>query len=178
MRARILLALACAALGTAALALAPAGGATGASVAKKCVKKHHFHSRAAKRRHKRRCAKRNAGVPGSGGGADAPCTNTSSSPGRLAVQEDELDATTFSMKLSRTAVDCEEVIVEQQNIGMDPHDLVLQKAGSAGPSYFYPSLAPGGVARQTVSLSRGTWVLYCDLPGHRDGGMVRSLVVD
>ena len=168
------LAVAVAAL-LAALAPAPTGAAASGSgptahsaAKKKCS--HKARTKAAKRWHRRHCRKKQGEGPG-----EVKCANTSESPGRLSAQEDETPV--FLIKLSKTTIGCGKVIVEQQNIGEDPHDLVLQKAGDA-PSYYYPELGPGLTARQTVDLSRGSWLLYCDLPGHREAGMERTLTVD
>jgi hypothetical protein len=165
----------------AALCAVPAGaGSAGgapsgtAAAAKKCTKKKH--RRHHRKRH-RRCGRNGAGDGGGGQGQDGAqaenCPNTPSSPGRVAARESE-----YQILLSRPSVNCRTVIVEQDNFGEDPHDLVLQKVGNASPSYFYPELGPGGVAKQTLDLGKGTWTLYCSLPGHYDLGMHVNLQVD
>lgn len=164
----------------AALALSLGGGPAGPDAASpsasaattKCSKKHHFTSKAAKRRYKRHCRGKGGSPAGSGGG-DAACSNTDALPGRLSAQEGE-----YLIKLSKTSIGCGKVILQQQNIGEDPHDLVLQKAGTASPSYSYVPLGPGLTADQKVDLGRGSWLLYCDLPGHREAGMERTLTVN
>jgi hypothetical protein len=151
-----------------------------ASIPKKCAKhRHHFRSKAGRRWYKRHCGgTSNKGSGGGGaGGGEAPCPNTSASPGQMSAQEDDTPLP-YRIKLSRTSIDCGKVILEQQNVGEDPHDLVLQKVGNAAPSYFYGELGPGLTARQTLDLTRGSWLLYCDLPGHREAGMERTLTVD
>jgi hypothetical protein len=164
-----------------ALALqAPAGGAGGVLPAdaaaakakkKKCSKKHKRAAIAGKK--KRHCKRPAAGNgPGSEGGkAEVPCPNTPSSPGRVSARETE-----FQIVLSRPSVGCGTSIVEQNNAGEDPHDLVLQKAG-ASATHVFPELGPGLVARRTLDLGRGTWTLYCSLPGHLEAGMRANLEV-
>jgi hypothetical protein len=164
-----------AALAVLAAAGTPASGGAGpdanASVAKKCNKKH-FKSRKAKRRYRRHCKAGNGPSTGPAGSADDGCAKASS-PARLAVSENE-----FSIGFSpKPPLACGTVIVQQQNVGMDGHDLVIQKEGSSSPSYRFPELAagPGATASQTVNLTRGTWIFYCSLEGHRAVGMERTV---
>jgi hypothetical protein len=147
----------------------PGPGPTAAAAAKKKCS-HRARTKAAKRWHKRHCKGKQGEAP------DAPCTNTSTSPGRLSAQEDETPV--FLIKLSKTSIGCGKVILQQQNVGEDPHDLALQKSGNSSPSFYYPELGPGLTASQTVDLSRGSWQLYCSIPGHREAGMERTLTVD
>ena len=67
-------------------------------------------------------------------------------------------------------------IVEQYNAGSDPHNLILEKGGQV--AFAYPSLDPGGDQKQTVTLTKGTWTLYCSLLNHRSLGMQATLTVD
>jgi hypothetical protein len=169
------------ALAVAVCALPPAVGSAGSApvgsavAAKKCSKKKRHHR---KRKH-RRCGRNGAGGGNGSGqgdqqGAQADtCPNTPSSPGRVGAHESE-----YQIVLTRASVSCRTVIVEQDNLGEDPHDLVLQKVGNASPSYAFGELGPGGVATQTLDLGRGTWTLYCSLPGHYDLGMHVNLQVD
>jgi hypothetical protein len=163
-------------------ALATSGIAGGAdatgTVAKKCSKrkKKRHHKRGRKHR-KRRCGSATGSGAGSGGaqGGQAKC-NDASAPGRIGAREKE-----YSIQPTMPSVACGTVLFEQRNEGMDAHDLILQKDGDAAPSYSFSALGPGGVAKQTVDLSRGTWTLYCDVaepaPGHRALGMEVKLAV-
>jgi hypothetical protein len=172
MRRLIVLAITAALLCALPAASGTAGGAgpVGAAAAKKkCTSQQH-------RKHRRRCFRPGQGAAGEGSDSNAAgdsCPNTVSSPGRLAARESE-----YTIVLSRPSVNCRTVIVEQDNLGEDPHDLVLQKAGNAAPSYSFGELGPGGVAPRTLDLGRGTWTLYCSLPGHYDLGMHANLEVD
>jgi hypothetical protein len=166
--------------GVAADDVRPAAG----SIAKKCSKhRGHFKTKAAKRWHKRHCKSSTTpgggggDSPGGSGGGGAPCPHTAASPGQLSAQEDDTPLP-YRIKLSTTAIECGRIVVEHQNAGEDPHDLVLQKSGDAFPSYAFGVLGPGLNQRQDVDLSRGSWVLYCDLPGHREAGMQRTLTVN
>jgi hypothetical protein len=141
-----------------------------AHAAKKCGKhRHHGHKRG---KHRHRC--RRVGAPSTTGNAgSSPAACNTGLPGRVGGHETEYD-----IVLTRPSVACGSVIVEQDNFGEDPHDLQLQKAGAPAPSFSFAELAPGGVAKQTVNLSRGTWTLYCSLPGHYALGMHVNLTVD
>lgn len=62
------------------------------------------------------------------------------------------------------------------NVGKIPHDLAIQ-----GPNVpandKTAAIAPGGTATLKVSLSTGTYTLYCAVPGHKALGMVAKLSV-
>jgi FtsP/CotA-like multicopper oxidase with cupredoxin domain len=65
-----------------------------------------------------------------------------------------------------------EVTLEVTNTGAIQHDLVLED----GPNT--PLIDPGGSESLALgALEAGTYTLYCSVPGHREGGMVASLVV-
>jgi hypothetical protein len=171
-----------------AVAFSPAGATAGSTdtsaqpvawaAKKKCKGKHH---RSAQRKHCRKKASRDDNGGAGGGGADggsgtgsqAPCANTPSAPGRAAARESE-----YAIQLSRPSVGCGTLLLEQDNLGMDPHDLVLQKDGDPAPSYSFGRLDPGLHATQTLNLSRGNWVLYCDVLDHRARGMQVTLTVN
>ena len=98
-------------------------------------------------------------------------------PGRLQATERELSATELQLQLSRPSVAAGSTIVEQNNVGEDPHNLVIQK-GDGSAIFTYPTLDPGLVAKQTLPLTKGTWTLYCSLLDHKDLGMQATLTVN
>jgi plastocyanin len=135
--------------------------------------KHHRH-------HRKRCHKKKAGAvdgttPGGAGGSKGP-GGTSGPPGRLLATEREVSATQLQLQLSRPSLAAGTAIVEQYNAGSDPHNLILEKAGQV--AFSFESLDPGGDARQTVTLTHGTWTLYCSLLNHRSLGMQATLTVN
>jgi hypothetical protein len=136
------------------------------SAAKKhCKRGHHSH----KRCHKK---KSSTGTAPSGGGSTAP----SGPPGRLLVTNREISPTELQLQLSRPSLPAGSSIVEQYNAGSDAHDLVIQRNGLL--AFAYPTLDPGGDQRQTITLTRGTYTLYCSLLNHRDLGMQATLTVN
>jgi plastocyanin len=159
--AAIVLALSCA-----VVVAVPASGSLAAHAAKKSCK-HRKH-------HRKRCRKRSSGgsTTGAGGGSTSP----GGPPGRLLVTNREISATQLQLQLSRPSLQAGTAIVEQYNAGSDPHDLVLAKNGLV--AFNYPTLDPGGDQRQTVTLTRGTYTLYCSLLNHRDLGMQATLTVN
>jgi plastocyanin len=169
---RALVALTVLALLSAFASPAPGTAASVAQTAGKCKAKHKHHRK--HRHHKRRC-KSAAGGGGGGGGSDSTVGGLAL-PGRLLVTEREVSATQLQLQLSRPSVSAGSTIVQQYNAGEDPHNLVLERGGV--PVFSFPDLDPGGSARQTLTLTRGTWTLYCGILNHRDLGMQATLTVN
>jgi plastocyanin len=136
------------------------------SAAKKHCKRHHHHKRCHKKKNSN----------GTGTGTQGGSTGATGPPGRLLVTNKEVSPTQLQLQLSRPSLNAGSAIVEQYNAGSDPHDLVLEKDGSI--PFAYPTLDPGGDQRQTITLTRGTWTLYCSLLNHRSLGMQATLTVN
>lgn len=106
----------------------------------------------------------------------APATPPSEEPepeiGHLGVK-----AVEYSYTLSRPEVSPGEVIVELNNQGEDPHNLVLEHEGTADPDLEIPSTPSITQASAHFTLSPGTYRLYCSLYSHESKGMVATLVV-
>src|SRR5690606_35869393 len=65
-----------------------------------------------------------------------------------------------------------DLVLDVTNSGAIQHDLTLD----GGPQT--SMLNPGGSEQLDLgALEAGTYTLFCSVPGHRDGGMVASLVV-
>ena len=74
------------------------------------------------------------------------------------------------------------MIVEFANRGEDPHDLQLAPVTGAGETTgaardAFPTLSSGKLGTQTLTLTPGTWRLWCSLPGHDAAGMHATLTV-
>jgi plastocyanin len=167
--------LACA-IGFAVPAGSGASSPAKAAAKSKCKHRHRHH-------HRKRCHKKKAGaVDGTTTGSADPSkgtdgtSETSGPPGRLLATERELSATELQLQLSRPSLSAGTAIVEQYNAGSDPHNLILEKAGTI--AFTFGTLDPGGDARRTLTLTPGTWTLYCSLLDHRDLGMQATLRVD
>ena len=87
-------------------------------------------------------------------------------------------AVEYSYTLSRPEVSTGEVIVELNNQGEDPHNLVLEHEGTADPSLEIPSTPSLSQTSAHFTLSPGTYRLYCSLYKHEAKGMQATLVVD
>ena len=166
---RLLAVLAILALSCTAAIAAPAGSGASPvahpSAKKKCKHRH--------RHHRKRCRKKPSGTTT---GTDGSPTGTNGPPGRLLATEKEVTATQLQLQLSRPSLAAGTAIVEQYNAGSDPHNLILEKDGNV--SFAYPTLDPGGDQRQTITLTHGTWTLYCSLLDHRSLGMQATLTVN
>jgi plastocyanin len=147
--------------------------ASGASPQAHAAGKHHCKRKHRKHGHKR-CHKKSSAGPTTGSGDGS--TGTTGPLGRLLATEREVSPTQLQLQLSRPSLSAGSAIVEQYNAGSDPHNLILEKDGQA--AFAYPTLDPGGDQRQTVTLTPGTWTLYCSLLDHRSLGMQATLTVN
>ncbi len=86
-------------------------------------------------------------------------------------------AVEYSYTLSRPEVSAGEVIVELNNQGEDPHNLVLEHEGTEDPKLEIPSTPSVSQASAHLTLAPGTYRLYCSLYKHESKGMVATLVV-
>jgi plastocyanin len=82
----------------------------------------------------------------------------------------------FSFGLSRLNVQAGPAVIELANLGQDPHDLRLQRAGSRHISGI-GVVAPGGRNELSLRLARGRYSLWCSVANHRRLGMRATLVV-
>ncbi|HSL56845.1 MAG TPA: multicopper oxidase domain-containing protein [Acidimicrobiales bacterium] len=64
------------------------------------------------------------------------------------------------------------LVLEVTNVGAMPHDLALD----GGPGT--PMLEPGGSATLEVGALTATTEAWCTVPGHREGGMTATIVVE
>jgi len=86
-------------------------------------------------------------------------------------------AVEYSYTLSRPEVSAGEVIVELNNQGEDPHNLVLEHEGTEDPELEIPSTPSVSRASAHLTLSPGTYRLYCSLYKHEAKGMQATLLV-
>ncbi len=106
--------------------------------------------------------------------ASVPPTSEEPEPevGHLGVK-----AVEYSYTLSRPEVSAGKVIVELNNQGEDPHNLVLEHEGTEDPELEIPSTPSVTQASAEFTLSPGTYRLYCSLYKHEAKGMQATLVV-
>jgi plastocyanin len=86
-------------------------------------------------------------------------------------------AVEYSYTLSRPEVSAGETIIELNNQGEDPHNLVLEHEGGGNPSLEIPATPSLSQASAHFTLSPGTYLLYCSLYKHEAKGMQATLLV-
>ena len=97
----------------------------------------------------------------------------SGAPSRLLVKGVE-----FNLTLSRDQIDHGPSIVDFENDGEDPHNLVIQKVGGGPKHRSGGKTAPGAVDEINLRFRPGhRYVLYCSLKHHRRKGMVAHIKV-
>jgi plastocyanin len=111
-------------------------------------------------------------LPATPAPATPPSEESESEVGHLGVK-----AVEYSYTLSRPEVNAGEVIVELNNQGEDPHNLVLEHEGTADPELEIPSTPSVTQASAHFTLSPGTYRLYCSLYKHEAKGMQATLIV-
>lgn len=108
--------------------------------------------------------------------APAPTAPPGEEPG-LEIGHLGVKAVEYSYTLSRAEVSAGEVIVELNNQGEDPHNLVLEHEGTEDPKLEIPSTPSVSQASAHFNLAPGSYRLYCSLYSHESKGMVATLVV-
>ena len=103
----------------------------------------------------------------------APPAGASGSPSRLLVKGFE-----FGLTLSREEIDHGPSIVDFENTGQDPHNLVIEKVGGGSKHKSGERTQPGAVDEINLRFRPGTrYVLFCSLAHHRAKGMVAHIRV-
>jgi uncharacterized cupredoxin-like copper-binding protein len=82
----------------------------------------------------------------------------------LKVQEKEYKITLATHKVHHGVV-----TFVVANVGKIAHNLTIQGGKHTA------NIAPGKTAKLTVTLKKGSYTLYCSIPGHRQLGMVTKL---
>jgi uncharacterized cupredoxin-like copper-binding protein len=101
------------------------------------------------------------------GAEKAEATGAEKAKGAV-VQVTEIE---FKITLATPTVHSGTVTFDVKNAGKIQHDLAVQ----GGPRT--PLISPGQSAKLTVTLKKGSYTLYCTVPGHRQAGMVTKLTV-
>jgi plastocyanin len=70
------------------------------------------------------------------------------------------------------------VEIDYRQEGSLPHSLVIERAGGGAVDGFKLEVGDADSDRATAQLPPGDYVLYCDVPGHRDAGMEADLQVE
>ncbi len=106
-----------------------------------------------------------------GGAVEATSGAAVSKGGKPAPSRLLVTAREFRLTLSRPKVVAGEAIVQLYNFGEDPHDLRLQRRGSARIQAV-EEVGPGGTGELVTKLRRASrYRLWCSLSGHAELGM-------
>ena len=92
-------------------------------------------------------------------------------PARLQVVAHE-----FTLALSRPSVPAGPVVIQLVNMGMDPHDVRLQRIGGKRV-YGTKTTLPGARSELDVTLLAGRYRVWCSIADHRERGMRTTLRV-
>jgi uncharacterized cupredoxin-like copper-binding protein len=88
-----------------------------------------------------------------------------------------LSAKEFLFQPNQLVANTGRVTFVVQNQGAIEHDLVIAGAGGA-PVAQIAIMEPGETGTVDATLPPGTYTLYCNLPGHKEAGMVATLRVN
>ncbi|MBF44329.1 MAG: hypothetical protein CL446_07880 [Acidimicrobiaceae bacterium] len=103
------------------------------------------------------------------GGSSSDGTLEPSEDGVLRVVAD--DTMDFDADAYRAAAG--EIAIEYVLSGFQEHTLVVE----GYEDELVLSVENGGSDSGTITLEAGRYILYCDIPGHREGGMEARLLV-
>ncbi len=104
-------------------------------------------------------------LAGCGSSAKVNTTMPANAGLTIIAKDNVFDAKTYTA----TAGD---VVIAYDNKGAAGHNLRIDGVDAAKIS-----VQPGEVGVVTVKLIKGTYTMYCNLPGHRDAGMQATLTV-
>jgi plastocyanin len=115
-----------------------------------------------------------SGSPSSGSPSSAPATSASSAAGGgTAVTATE---TEFHIALSQTSFTPGTYTFTAVNKGQFQHNLVINGPG-VDQAQTAGLLNPGQSEPVTVTLSKGSYEIYCGVPGHKEQGMDVKITV-
>lgn len=83
----------------------------------------------------------------------------------------------FSLSLSHPVLPPGRAVIEAVDFGEDPHNLKIERVGSADAPIAFSVIGPGARTSKTVDLQAGTYRLYCSLDDHDALGMHATLTV-
>ncbi|WP_445151397.1 hypothetical protein [Baekduia sp. Peel2402] len=125
------------------------------------------------------------GAPGGTGATPTtttPTTTTDPPPQQQALGATVDERSGYTMLLSRTTLTAGSVVVQLINKGEDPHNLrIVRTSPSGGAPADLPEAAPQQQSSKSLTLSSGTYYLYCTLTtpvSHEAAGMHATLRVD
>jgi uncharacterized cupredoxin-like copper-binding protein len=88
----------------------------------------------------------------------------------------KLKATEFAYEPKEVTVRPGEVVFDIENVGVIEHNFILEDVAKQTVGKV-AVIAPGETEQVRVTLRAGMYTGYCDLPGHREAGMVAAVSV-
>ncbi len=117
-----------------------------------------------------------AGPAASAVGDPGSATATAPAPVASTLGVNAYDLGTFVLRLTRASVPAGSLTIYFRNNDVSEHNLWLDPPQVSAPALqISGDVGENGGATRTVVVTRGTWRLYCSLPGH--GSMTRDLSV-
>lgn len=105
-------------------------------------------------------------APGSGSTPSSPAAQGGTAAVGIAVTATEQE---FSITLSTTTFKTGRYTFTVHNAGHFPHNLTIE--GPGVDKVASPTMPGGGIGTVTVTLSKGSYELWCSVDSHKDKGM-------
>jgi len=122
-----------------------------------------------------------AGKPGTDTGllANAVPPSASSKPavavaGKLKLEADPNGQLSYTT--TKAEAQAGKLTISLDNTSGVPHNVAIQQ-GTTGPVLAHTQEVPRGVETTSVDLKAGTYTFFCEVPGHRQAGMLGTLTV-
>ncbi len=103
----------------------------------------------------------------------APATTAPSTASKVVIDADPSGQLKWTQDTATAAAGT--VTIEMKNDSPVPHNIAVE--GNGVQSDVSDTEQNGGTADITVDLPAGEYTYYCDIPGHRQAGMVGTLTV-
>jgi len=97
-------------------------------------------------------------------------------PGQSAPGTIQLTAREFLYEPKELSASPGEVIFAVKNAGAIEHNFVLEDQAKKRQAAI-PIVEPAQMAEAKANLQRGTYTVYCSIPGHKEAGMIATLHV-
>jgi uncharacterized cupredoxin-like copper-binding protein len=113
---------------------------------------------------------------GHGTPAASPAASPSASPVASPAASTVLELKTGDMKFAPkqfTMPANTDVTLRITNKGMLPHDVTI-----TGTTYATPKIASGDTVELVLNLPPGSYQFFCTVPGHKQAGMIGTIVVE
>lgn len=95
--------------------------------------------------------------------------------GRLQIDTDPSGQLAY--QVSSATARAGALTIDSRNASATPHDIAVQEGANGRVLAVGKVVSNGGVSTVSVNLRPGRYTFYCTVPGHRQGGMVGTIVV-